>query len=71
VSYRVRCPVCGEEQLRHRCAHDASFVDDVGVDEVNAEVEWLLSALTSMDRSAARIPTDCGPFRKAAEPVRE
>jgi ADP-heptose:LPS heptosyltransferase len=37
VSYRTRCPVCGQEQVRHRCDHDVSFVDDISVDEVYAE----------------------------------
>ncbi|USX16795.1 glycosyltransferase family 9 protein [Oxalobacteraceae bacterium OTU3CAMAD1] len=36
LSMRVHCPVCGEENLRTRCAHDASFVADVGHDEVIA-----------------------------------
>ena len=36
LSTRVHCPVCGDENLRARCAHDASFVADVGHDEVIA-----------------------------------
>ena len=36
LSTRVRCPVCGEENLHTRCAHDVSFVADVGHDEVIA-----------------------------------
>jgi ADP-heptose:LPS heptosyltransferase len=36
LSMRVHCPVCGEENLRTRCAHDASFVGDVQHDEVIA-----------------------------------
>ena len=36
LSTRVHCPVCGGENLRTRCAHDASFVADVGHDEVIA-----------------------------------
>ncbi|MDM5177953.1 glycosyltransferase family 9 protein [Massilia sp. DJPM01] len=42
VSLRVHCPVCGEENIRTRCAHDASFVDDVRQDEVNALALGLL-----------------------------
>jgi ADP-heptose:LPS heptosyltransferase len=38
LSLRTRCPVCGQENLDTRCAHDASFVADVGVDEVHARV---------------------------------
>ena len=34
VSYRTRCPVCDEDQRQSRCAHDASLVADVEVDEV-------------------------------------
>lgn len=36
LSARTHCPVCGEENLRTRCAHDASFVDDVRFEEVFA-----------------------------------
>ncbi|CUI06009.1 glycosyltransferase family 9 protein [Massilia sp. P8910] len=42
VSLRVHCPVCGEENIRTRCAHDASFVDVVTQDEVNALALGLL-----------------------------
>ena len=34
LSVRVHCPVCGAENLKHRCAHNVSFVDDVSTDEV-------------------------------------
>ncbi|MBP1203339.1 ADP-heptose:LPS heptosyltransferase [Duganella sp. 1411] len=36
LSTRIHCPVCGEENLHTRCPHDASFVADVGQDEVIA-----------------------------------
>lgn len=36
MSHRVHCPVCGAENLKTRCAHDASFVADVRPDEVIA-----------------------------------
>ncbi len=36
VSLRVHCPACGAENVIERCAHDASFVDDVQVGEVLA-----------------------------------
>ncbi len=35
-STRTQCPVCGAENLSSRCAHDASFVDDVPLDAVLA-----------------------------------
>lgn len=34
VSMRIQCPVCGEENLKTRCPHDSSFVDDVSPEEV-------------------------------------
>lgn len=34
MSPRVSCPVCGEPNISKRCPHDASFVDDVTLDEV-------------------------------------
>jgi ADP-heptose:LPS heptosyltransferase len=34
LSARVNCPVCGAENLASRCPHDASFVDDVALEEV-------------------------------------
>lgn len=42
LSMRLMCPVCGVENVRQRCPHQVSFVDDVGVDEVlvAAMAEW-------------------------------
>lgn len=42
VSLRTHCPVCGEQNLSHRCVHDASFVDEVTLDEVRALAMALL-----------------------------
>ncbi|PQO91877.1 glycosyl transferase [Massilia phosphatilytica] len=36
LSARTRCPVCDQDNLRTRCPHDASFVAEVGIDEVEA-----------------------------------
>ena len=36
LSLRTCCPVCGVENIRTRCSHEASFVDDVPLDEVAA-----------------------------------
>jgi ADP-heptose:LPS heptosyltransferase len=44
LSLQTRCPVCGQENLRTRCAHDGSFVADVGVDEVHDLARSLLAA---------------------------
>lgn len=42
LSVRVNCPVCGEDNLQRRCAHEPSFVDDVGVEDVSAAARELL-----------------------------
>lgn len=42
VSLRVSCPVCGQPNITWRCPHDASFVDDVALDEVVAYATELL-----------------------------
>lgn len=44
VSSRIHCPVCGAENIRQRCPHNDSFVDDVSVEEV---VEAALALLTA------------------------
>ena len=36
LSVRTRCPVCGQDNLARRCVHDASFVDEVTLDQVLA-----------------------------------
>jgi ADP-heptose:LPS heptosyltransferase len=36
LAVRTRCPVCDQDNLHTRCPHDASFVADVSVDEVEA-----------------------------------
>ena len=33
-SSRLNCPVCGVVNVRERCEHQVSFVDEVGVAEV-------------------------------------
>jgi ADP-heptose:LPS heptosyltransferase len=45
MSVRTRCPVCDEDNLRTRCPHDVSFVDDVGIDEVEALAHAALASL--------------------------
>ena len=36
LSLRICCPVCGVENIKTRCAHEVSFVDDVPLEEVAA-----------------------------------
>ena len=43
VSARVHCPVCGAENLRQRCGHQQSFVDEVGVGQVLDAARELMS----------------------------
>ena len=44
LSVRTRCPVCGQDNLAQRCAHDASFVDEVSVDQVAGLARAALAA---------------------------
>lgn len=44
LSVRIHCPVCGMENRSARCAHDVSFVDDVGVEEVMGLAMELLAS---------------------------
>lgn len=44
VSFTVNCPVCGEEQVARRCAHDSSFVDSVTAHDVVQQCEQALAA---------------------------
>ncbi len=34
LSWRLDCPVCGQNTITNPCQHEVSFVDDVSVDEV-------------------------------------
>jgi ADP-heptose:LPS heptosyltransferase len=49
ASWRLHCPVCGANVLQEDCrsAHQASFVEDVTVDEVLAEALDLLATETT------------------------
>lgn len=48
ISWRLRCPECGLDCTRATCNHRASFVADVGVDEVAANsLELLATSATS------------------------
>jgi ADP-heptose:LPS heptosyltransferase len=42
LALQTRCPVCGQENLTTRCAHDDSFVAELGVDEVERLARSLL-----------------------------
>jgi hypothetical protein len=35
LSLRTYCPVCGQDNVASRCPHDASFVDDVSLEQVH------------------------------------
>lgn len=57
LATRTACPVCGVENLRQRCAHDVSFVDEVAVEEVLAQALALLAGpLGAPPPSASRTP---------------
>jgi ADP-heptose:LPS heptosyltransferase len=59
VSFRMHCPVCGEEQVHGRCRHDVPFVEDVGVAEVG-EAALDLLALGGPDRGTGTGAADAG-----------
>jgi ADP-heptose:LPS heptosyltransferase len=44
LSLRLHCPVCGAENVRERCPHDPSFVDDVPLDLVTGMAISMLGA---------------------------
>lgn len=43
LSLRTLCPLCGAENLKTRCPHDVSFVDDVPLEEVVTLAQELLA----------------------------
>jgi hypothetical protein len=45
LSLQTRCPVCGQENIATRCPHDASFVAEVSVEQVERLVSSLLHKL--------------------------
>lgn len=52
-SMQADCPVCGVRNVRTRCPHDASYVDDVAVDEVR---ELALERFTRARPASGRAP---------------
>ncbi len=42
LSWRIECPVCGQNTLHNPCQHQASFVDEVTVEEVTESAMDLL-----------------------------
>jgi ADP-heptose:LPS heptosyltransferase len=42
LSLQTRCPVCGQDNIAARCAHDASFVAEVSVEQVERLAASLL-----------------------------
>jgi ADP-heptose:LPS heptosyltransferase len=45
LSLQTRCPVCGQDNIASRCAHDASFVAEVSVEQVERLAGSLLYPL--------------------------
>lgn len=43
IAWRITCSVCGRENVRERCPHDASFVDEIAPDDVLAAALDLLA----------------------------
>jgi len=45
LSWRLDCPVCGRNTIQDNCSHQASFVEDVQVEDVMREARDLLQDL--------------------------
>ncbi len=56
ISWRLDCPVCGTSCITGSCDHDASFVADVGVDDVTTSAVELLAASIAGDRAVLSGP---------------
>jgi ADP-heptose:LPS heptosyltransferase len=54
TSFRTACPVCGVENVSDRCAHEASFVEDVALEEV---VDVALALLADTRRRQPATPS--------------
>lgn len=54
VAATTRCPVCGQDNLINRCAHDPSFVDDVSLEQVAALARAALSSAPAPARASAQ-----------------
>jgi ADP-heptose:LPS heptosyltransferase len=50
----VACPVCGTDNMRGRCGHDASFIASIPADEVAAAAVDLLGAAPDDDAALGR-----------------
>lgn len=53
ISWRTACPVCGVDCTRDNCDHDASFVEEVPVDEVAEKALDLLRRFGHADQVPA------------------
>lgn len=53
VALDPRCPVCGQDNVGARCAHDVSFVDAVSVDAVRDQALALLAEVLTSRSSAS------------------
>lgn len=53
VALDPRCPVCGQDNVVARCAHDVGFVDSVAVDTVRDQALSLLAEVLTSRSSAS------------------
>jgi ADP-heptose:LPS heptosyltransferase len=56
LSVRTRCPVCGQDNLARRCVHDASFVDEVTLNEVLGLARAALAEAEVETEAEAQVP---------------
>jgi ADP-heptose:LPS heptosyltransferase len=65
TSFRTACPVCGMENVTERCAHEASFVEDVRIGDV---LDAALALLGDADHATASSRTASQSERNLASP---
>jgi len=56
LSVRTRCQVCGQDNLARRCVHDASFVDEVTLNEVLGLARAALAEAEVETEAEAQVP---------------
>jgi ADP-heptose:LPS heptosyltransferase len=73
LSWRLDCPVCGISCISGTCAHDASFVDEITAEDVEAQARDLLGVRSSVSPPRApgcRAGRSCCRRRSGGAPGR-
>jgi ADP-heptose:LPS heptosyltransferase len=72
LAWRLDCPICGASSIANACAHDASFLSDITLDEVLTPAIDLLEAPDARAAPApgSRAPRGRGPRAARSAPAR-